>query len=279
MDWIRNLNNALQYIEDNLQEEIESHVVANVAYCSQFHFLRVFKILTGKTLGEYIRERRLSFAAQDLLSGDEKIIDIAFKYHYETPEAFSKAFKRFHGFPPSQVRKTDKLLSVAPPLYFSITVKGEKKVEYKIEHKKAFKVNGFSIDTTADKVTHDCPVLWQKIFANGQFEKLQEKQGSLGVLGICYNMNQDQEKLSYLVGIEGCALPDTKTIEIPALQWAVFPGEGELPDDLQLHWQRIFQEWFPSSQYECVDGPQIEVYLDHGDPGRYEVWIPVEVKA
>lgn len=129
MNWIGDMNNALFYIEENIKKHIDSGDVARAAHMSKFHFLRTFKILTGITVGDYIRERRLSLAAKDVISSKLKIIDIAYKYGYETPEAFTKAFKRLHGISPSDARKNRKALKAIPPLSFQITVKGAEKNE------------------------------------------------------------------------------------------------------------------------------------------------------
>lgn len=104
MDWIQGIQKAIEYIEEHITEEIDYEEAAKRAYTSSFHFQRVFGLLCGFTLGEYIRRRRLTLAGKDLLSSDMKVIDVAFKYGYETPESFSRAFQKFHGIIPSQVK-------------------------------------------------------------------------------------------------------------------------------------------------------------------------------
>ncbi len=107
MNWIENMNKALEYIEKNIEKNITSDEIARIAYASKFHFMRTFSMLTGMTLGEYIRQRRLSLAAKDIMSSNKKIIEIAYKYRYETPEAFTKAFKKLHNISPSEARKKE----------------------------------------------------------------------------------------------------------------------------------------------------------------------------
>ncbi len=276
MDWIRNLNRALNYIENRLEEDIMPDDVAKVANSSKFHFLRVFNILTDKTLGEYIRERRISVATKDILSGKFKVIDVAYKYRYETPESFSKAFKRYHGVTPSQAIKSGTDLNSSPPLYFSIQVKGEEQVKYTIEKKSSFKVAGPSIDVTSKNGENYAviPEFWQKTMVTDDYKKLTEQSGDLGTMGICYNFDPSTENFSYMIGIEGEKVNgvDFKTTEIPDLTWAIFEGKGELPGAIQDLWKKIFNEWFPATKYEHDSGPEIEIYKKDS----FEIWIPIK---
>lgn len=135
MNWITGMQNAINYIEDNITEEIDYPKVAKIAYSSSFHFQRVFSILCGFTLGEYIRYRRLSLAGEELASTNNKVIDIAFKYGYDTPESFTKAFTRFHGATPTAVRKLDAIPKSFNPLSIQLTMDGGEIMDYKIERK------------------------------------------------------------------------------------------------------------------------------------------------
>jgi len=285
VDWIKNLNSALKYIERNLEVEIDHTEVAKIANSSKFHFLRVFNILTEKTLGEYIRERRMSLATKEIMSSDQKIIDIAYRYRYETPESFSKAFKRFHGVTPSQAKKSSMILKAAPPLYFSISVKGDNPVDYKVEKKGAFKVVGPSIDVTSKDGENfiKIPQFWQNLIKSGKVEMLGKKAGPLGVMGVCYNYDMTTEEFSYMAGIEGDSFDgmETKVYEVPELTWAVFSGEGPLPDSMQIMWKKIYQEWFPATNYEHDEGPELEIYTScnpETNENSYEIWIPVKTE-
>ena len=134
MDWIESLQNAIDYIEENITEKIDYEEVAKRAYSSTFHFQRVFGITCGFTLGEYIRRRKLTLAASDLLSKKMKVIDVAFKYGYETPESFSRAFYKFHGIKPSQVKQGCSLKSFSR-LSVKLNLIGGTEMNYKIEEK------------------------------------------------------------------------------------------------------------------------------------------------
>lgn len=285
MDWIKNLNRALEHVENNILEDINHEEVANEAFSSKFHFLRVFSILTGKTLGEYIRERRLTLAAKEIIHGDKKVIDIAIKYGYDDPGAFTKAFKRFHGVTPTAATKSNNNLKATPPLKFIITVKGEEQMDYRIEKKEAFNVIGSSIDTTSRNGENykAIPEFWQESGKNGLIKEVIPKIGSLGLLGICYNFNMDTEVFKYMIAVEGDRtsgkLEDKLTI--PKHTWAIFPGKGKMPDSIQVLWKKIFNEWFPATNYEHATGPELEIYKSDADENgeeEFEIWVPVELK-
>ncbi|MFL0251996.1 effector binding domain-containing protein [Clostridium neuense] len=286
MNWIADMNNALDYVEQNLDKDIASEDVAKASHMSKFHFLRIFKILTGFTVGDYIRERRLSLSAKDVVSSELKIIDIAYKYGYETPEAFAKAFKRLHGVSPSEARKNRKNLKAIPPISFQITVKGEEKMNYKIEVKESFKVVGITrrFNSKNGDNFRGIPKFWDEVCKSGKYDILERNQGKLGVMGVCSNFNMETQDFDYSIVVEGdklCGIDNYSVIEVPKLSFAVFESIGPMPDALQEVTRRIFSEWFPATKYEHADGPEFEVYLP-GDMQakdyRSEVWIPVMEK-
>ncbi|MCD2347755.1 AraC family transcriptional regulator [Clostridium guangxiense] len=286
MNWIADMNKALNYIEENLEIDIDSGEVAKAAHMSKFHFLRIFKILTGITVGDYVRERRLSLSAKDVLSSELKIIDIAYKYGYETPEAFTKAFKRLHGISPSEARKNKRNLKAIPPLSFQITVKGEKKMNYKIEVKENFKIVGISrrFNSKNGDNFKGIPKFWNEVWENGQYKTLEQNQGKLGIMGVCSNFDMETQGFDYSIAVEGDKLDgidNYKVIEVPKLSFAIFECIGPMPNAIQEVTKRIFAEWFPATKYEHADGPEFEIYLP-GNPNaedyRSEVWIPVVEK-
>lgn len=287
MNWVKNMNDALEYIEENINKDVTSEEVAEVALSSKFHFLRIFNILTGMTVGEYIRKRRLSLAAKDIVSSDMKIIDIAHKYGYETPEAFTKAFKKLHNITPSKARKREEILKAIPPISFQITVKGEKRMDYKIVKKEGFKIAGISkkVTTKNDENFNQIPKFWNEICSNGTIDILNKSAKKSITLGVCYDFNKEQEEFSYMIGVQGeniNGIDDYDIIDIPQYSWAVFESVGPLPEALQNVIKKIFSEWFPATQYQHAGGPEIEVYLP-GNPStedyKCEVWIPIVEKA
>ncbi len=285
MDWIKNFNRAIDYVEMNITEELDYELVANEAYSSKFHFLRVFSILTGKTLGEYIKDRRLTLAANQIVSTECKVIDVAMKYCYEDHGAFSKAFKRFHGVTPTQAKNSNMILHAAPPLKFFIDVKGEEKVDYKIVKKKSFKVVGVSTEvTTKDGENYKIiPKFWKDKNSDGTINEILPHVTELGLVGICYNFNMDTEKFRYMIAVEGDSPKDNlkEILAVGEYIWAIFPGMGTMPDSIQTLWKKIFQEWFPATNYVHAKGPELEVYLGKdytSQEEKYEIWIPVELK-
>lgn len=287
MNWIGDMNRALEYIEENIQNDILSDDVAKIAHLSKFHFLRIFDALTGITLGAYIRQRKLSIAVKDVVSTNMKIIDIAYKYGYETPEAFTKAFKKLHNIPPSKARKNKENLKAIPPISFQITVKGERKMNYKIISKEEFKVAGVSkhISSKNGENLKIIPKFWDEVCNRGTYKILDKNQGNLGVLGICHNFNKELDEFDYIIAIEGNTIEGIKNPEvvvIPKNSWAVFESIGPMPHAIQDVIHRIYAEWFPATKYEHAGGPELEVYLPgHSSAEDYkcEVWIPVIEKA
>ena len=283
MNWIKDMNEALEYIEANLEDSISSEDVARKAHISKFHFLRIFNILTGLTLGEYIRKRRLSLAVREVVSTKRKIIDIALKYGYETPEAFTKAFKRLHNMSPSEARKTKKNLNAFMPLSFQIIVRGEEKMNYRIVKKEQFKVAGIKTHVTNnnDENFKIIPEFWNKIQEDGSCSILEKNKGKLGVMGICYNFDMESNEFDYIVAIEGDnihGLENYDVLNIKSNTFAIFESIGPMPNAIQSVWKRIFAEWFPATKYELADGPELEIYYP-GDPSssqyKSEVWIPI----
>jgi len=286
MNWMEGINQVLAYIEEHLLEDITPEELSKVMYSSKYHFFRQFHIITGISVKDYIRQRRLSLAGKDVVSGKEKIIDIAYKYGYETPEAFSKAFKKLHGLSPTAARKQGAQLKAIPPISFEIRVKGEEQMNYRIEKRGAFKIVGLSrkVTTKDNQNFVEIPKFWAEVNGNGTTEKMMPYTGSLGILGVCHSMEMEKEEFSYMIGVEGeelSVLKDVERIDVPAQTWAVFESIGPMPEAIQRVWQRIFSEWFPATKYEHADAPELEAYLP-GDPSaddyKCEIWIPVVEK-
>lgn len=291
MEIIKCLNNAIEYIEDNLDSNIEIDEVAKVAFTSRYHFQRMFHALTGFTLSEYIRNRRLTLAGEELCSKDVKIIDIAIKYGYESPDAFTKAFQRLHGVTPSKIKKGNVTLKAFPKLSFQISIKGECEMNYRVVEKEKFKVFGLEFLTTIvdNALYKEIPEFCDKIWDDGTHLKINEFLGypKMHMLhGIHYDFKEDGSR-RYMMGWE---VPEKeipkeyKILEISACTWVVFEGKGLMPQNLVVQdiWRRIYSEWFPSSGFEQVEGPCIEKYFwDDDEYNKYtcEVWIPVKRKS
>lgn len=287
MESLERMANSIDFIENNLDNDLKIDQVASISCMSKFHFQRMFSMVTGVTVAEYIRRRRLTLAAQELTHAKSKVIDIALKYGYETPESFSKAFRKLHGISPSIVRQDSQQLKAFPKLSFQIQLKGDVEMDYKIVEKDAFQVIGKGIRTsTVNGENHrKIPKFWDESNSNGFVKELEKDCGSMGIIGACMDFDATQEKLSYLICAEknGQAIQaDWEEKNIPASTWAVFESVGAMPDAMPKTWERIFSEWFPSTGYEHAGGPELEVYPTTGDTTaddyRCEVWIPIVKK-
>lgn len=277
MEWIDRLNRAMDYVESHL-EEPDWQEAAGIACCSLYHFQRMFALLAGVSLSEYVRRRRMSRAAADLQSG-ERILDVALKYGYSSPTAFNRAFQAVHGLPPSQAKKPGVGLKSYPPLRFAITVQGVEKMEYRIEKRDAFRIVGISAPLSQDMEENfrNVPQLWGRAAADGVIPRLAvlmdgEPKGLLGVCG-----GKDNSRYFIAAASSAPAADGLEEYTVPALTWAVFPGGGDSAEALQRLQRRVVTEWLPTSGYEYAEGPDVEVYLNP-ECTRFEVWIPV-VKA
>ena len=181
MDWLDKMNSALDYVEINLMHEIDFNVVAQKACCSNYNFQRMFSFITGTTLSEYIRRRRLTLAALELQSSDIKVIDLALKYGYDSPVSFTRAFQTLHQLTPTDARREGTTLKAYSRISFQISIKGENEMNYRIETREAFSVFGIeTISSTIGDENYLSPHgLWQKTQANGEYEKLFKDSGDL----------------------------------------------------------------------------------------------------
>lgn len=284
MDWIVRLNSAINYIEEHLTGEIDYDELARVACCSVYHFQRMFTYMAGVPLSEYIRRRRMSLAAVELQSGDEKIVDIALKYGYTSPTAFNRAFQSIQGIAPSAAKKEGVSIKSFPPISFKITVKGVEELNYRVEEKEAFRIVGLSqpLDREVENNFQVVPKMWQQASMDGSIPALAAMMNGqpMGLLGVSACNKEDEWKYFIAVATDQ-PLEEGKQWEeyiVPAATWAIFAGSGDNLSIQELE-RRIVTEWLPTSGYEYANAPDIEVYLNP-DPAnaRYEVWIPVTKK-
>ena len=279
------MQNAINYIENHLLEPIRFDEVAKAAGSSTFHFMRMFNMLTGFTVGEYIRNRRLTLAGQELALSDSKIVDIAFKYSYETHESFTKAFRQFHGISPSAARKPQAMLKSIGKLSIQVTLKGDKVLNYKFIEKESFTVVGKKAQITCRNGENFkmIPAFCNQCAHDGTCDTLEKLcADDMGIMGICGVMQNDCFDYYMAVTYTGGKIPDgMETLEIPKFTWAVFESVGPIPDAIQDVWKRIFSEWFPTNEYEHAIGPELEVY-ENSDMTKQDyksyVWIPVVKK-
>ncbi len=301
MDWVMGLQRAIDYIEDHLTEAVDYETAAAQSFSSSYHFQRVFSILCGFTVGEYIRCRRLSLAGMELAAGGAKVIDIALKYGYESPDSFAKAFQRFHGILPSQARNGSGQLKSFSRLVLKFSLEGGQVMNYRVEKKPEMTFTGYKrrfTGTPAERMDQESD-FYVSTRANQYILKGLSRDCDTGynilrgyddegydfyiasildewsanhldkVLG-----EEDAKRFEKIVVPEGMyLLCETERTRYPTL----------LFEELR---KKAVSEWLPSSGYELANAPEISVFhwfYRHGDAevndSRYiELWIPI-VKA
>ena len=279
MEWIQSINKAIEYMEEHLTEDIHCEEVAGYVHISLFHFQRTFNLLTGMTVGEYIRKRRLSLAGEELTKQDVKVIDVALKYAYNSPESFTKAFTRFHGITPSQAKRGCELKSFNK-LIVKISVEGGKIMDYRIEKKVEFRLLVYAKIFTDESSEKGIPAFWEEYYQKEMYKKAP------GYLGICAQEKKGGGEFMYGIG---CDADDVKeipegfrVIHIPAYTWAIFKCVGPTPDAIQKTWEDIYREWLPGTDYALIPDYEIENYLPGDNTSRdyvSEIWIPVAEKV
>jgi AraC family transcriptional regulator len=287
MDSLRRLNDAIGYIEENLLEDIDFKEVARRAYCSEDHFQRMFSYLAGISLSEYIRRRRLSLAAFELMNRKVRILDVAIKYGYNSPDSFTRAFQCLHGITPSEARKSGQSLKAFPRMTFQLTIKGVSEMNYRIIEKESFNLVGIKkrVPIIFNGVNPEIAAMWQSLdMENINTLKQLSNVEPMGLLSASTNFSEgrmeEKGELDHYIGVattKDCP-ENLKKLEIPALTWAVFEAVGPFPETLQNVWGRIYSEWFPSSNYQLEVGPEM-LWNEHKDVTsptfRSEIWVPV----
>ena len=255
MDWVDKLNESINYIEENLTGDISYEAISKIAGCSVYNFQRMFSYIADKPLSEYIRNRRLTMAEFDLLNNSDRIIDISLKYGYESQDAFTRAFKNFHGILPSKVRSETVQLKSCPKLSFQIKIKGEDDI-------------------------------WGNAWKDGIMKRFLDNFPGYrpsGFLGIAQGGGWgESEYMEYIIAVtnhvdtSSCeyvpVLEGMKEFSYPAGTWVIFEANGELSNAIQEVYKQFYTEWLPSSGYELANLPVIECYMQEN---QQEVWISI----
>ena len=286
MGWVESLQRAIDYMEEHIGEPVTIEEIAKEANSSVFHFQRTFAILTDCSVAEYLRRRRLTLAAQELSATDRKIIDIAYKYGYDTPEAFSKAFRRQHGVTPSEARKNVGELQSFNRLAIQVNLKGADPMKYRIVEKDSFQAVGLKREFSMRDGENESGIseLWMEVNRDGTSDAIAELNDGdiIGLLGICTNF-ENGKTMDYWIAAESTRpVPENfRQIEVPASKWGVFEVRGAMPEAIQKVWKQIYSEWFPSNQYENAGTAEMEVYPAgdaYSDDYVSEIWIPLKGK-
>lgn len=283
MEWLNNLSNAIEYIENNLDKEISYDEAARIACCSTYYFQRMFSYVVGISLSDYIRRRRMTQAAFEMQATNIKVLDVALKYGYTSPTSFNRAFQSVHGLSPIWAKAKGNVLNAYPPIRFSVNIMGGNAMSYRVEEKEAMRFVGIRIPLTLDMEENkkSVPPFWERTLKSKEFKTIcnLSNQPPTGVLGItaCHNAN---EIYYYIAAASNQPAPEGMfEYEIPAAAWVVFESDGQFKESIQSIFRRFLTEWLPFSGYTYAELPDIEVYPINKDipqAGHSEVWIAVK---
>lgn len=271
--WIEGFQESIDFMEKNLTDELDMEEIAGKAALSPFYYQRIFGALCGMTVGEYIRARRMTLAAQEFNRKDVKVIDIAVKYGYDSPDSFAKAFQKFHGITPSEAKKSGAPLRSFAPLHIKITMEGGSMLDYRIVEKAPFTIVGVKRPFHSDTSYQEIPKFWDEWLAQG------EKRPIMGTFGVCLDMRG--KEFDYWIADmyfpweeipEGC-----ETRVIPGSSWAQFPCTIQTLQDTNT---KIWSEWLPALRgYSLAGEYDIEVYLppeEGSNDMKVYIWIPLK---
>ena len=257
MNIYKNLNELIEYIENNLENNIEYVKLAQILCTNEYTTKRIFSLLANVTLSEYIRNRRLSNAGFDLFKGDEKLIDVALKYQYESVTAFSRAFEKFHGIKPSKVKSNPDKLRVYTKLQFNENMNENYEIEYRIIELDEFTLYGIGFKTTEATIRQEAPMFFAKMR-----KKYDDKYGEIDYGLVFYEARFDSDKLEYWVAYEK-QIDEFKKIIIPKSKWLVFKIHNQEAKDIQDASKKFYEKFIPSSKFKLKPLPELEYYHDN----------------
>lgn len=269
LNWIDGLQKALAYIESHLTDDLQTEDVARQACVSPFHFQRLFGAVCGVTLGEYIRNRRLAMAGEELSRGGSKVIDVALKYGYDSPDSFARAFSRFHGITPSAAKESGASLRAFSPLRITLTTEGGNTMEYKIVQKQPFTLMGVARMFNNETSYQEIPKFWDEYLS-------QEDKPVCGMFGVC--LDENGKDFKYLIADpykpwEDIPAACDTVVTFPAGTWAVFPCTMST---LQETNTRMWKEWLPAcKEYKLGGNYNLELYAPP-EQNYAELWLPLE---
>lgn len=283
MEWLKQLSQAIDYIEDHLAGEISYEEAAKIACCSTYYFQRMFSYVAGIPLADYIRRRRMTKAAFELQTSEIKVIEIGSKYGYDSPTSFNRAFQNVHGVAPTAARTEGTFLNAYPRISFSIIVTGGESMKYRIETKEAIRIVGVRTALQEDMEQNQkiVPVFWDKVLGSTLFSEICSltNKDTNRIFGVTA-YTDPQNIYYYIAAPTDKAAPESMVaFEIPAATWVIFECNGHFMESVQTIFKRFLTEWLPFSGYAYAELPDIEVYpVSNQDSkgGHAEVWIAVK---
>lgn len=301
MEFTERLQKALNYIEEHLTERLEYSDIAKQAACSNYHFQRVFGILCGITLGEYIRNRRLTLAGAELTTGNNKVIDIALKYGYDNPDSFSKAFVKFHGITPTEAKKPGAVLNSFARLSVKISLEGANMMNYRMEEMPEMILTGYKTHFTGVPYGKERYEQEEKLFISTRAKQWLLRGAAANNDAYCVITNVNDEGYDFwythildqyfrdnlynseVTGVTFMKEMNFETITVPKQMYAVFETSNRKEvidnyfDILGLR-TKLITEWLPEKGMQFAEAPEIVVYhwLPR-DERKIQIWMPVEV--
>ena len=277
MNIIKSFNDTIDYLETVLDDEIDEKKVTQLSGYSYSMFSRLFSILTETTLSEYLRSRRLTEAAIILRNTDEKIIDVAFKFGYESSDSFGTAFKNFHGFTPSEVRN-GKPFKLVSRVQLALSVRGGRSMNITIQKKQAFTVAGVNEQSINSSL---CPSVWNKLYKKYSHDELASL-GSDQSMGVCHDV-ENPSKINYMAGyivndVDKAISMGLDVLEVEEAEYAVVELVGSVPECIHNGWKYAMEVFFPEHGYIHSEKPDFEYYYEgdmHSKDYKMELWIPI----
>lgn len=278
MDWVDRMNGVMDYLETHLCEPIDTEEISRIMAWPYSAFQRSFAPITGVSLSEYLRRRRLTLAAYDLQHTDLRVVDVAVKYGYDSADAFAAAFKRLHGITPQEARMPGAKLKFYARLRFTFAIVGVEEMDYRVVNREAFSVLGVRRTTPHGGGT------WGIVKADDTQQRLLERTGNPCELGLCFGFLEDGSN-DYMCAAEwtGTEEGGFDRYDYPETTFLVFTAKGAISEGcLWKTWQRIYGEFMPQSEYCQLDLPTIERYVlwdEKNDEMLVEISIPVKKQS
>lgn len=284
---IGTLNALVDAVEQDLSSDVDIAALASDHGTTEYHLRRMFVSLAGMPVSEYIRRRRMTLAAAELILGATNLLDVAVKYGYGSTEAFGRAFRAVHGHSPAEVRDHGGPINTQPTIRFHLRVEGSTTMDVTIKEQPDFRIAGYSAEV---------PLIYEGVnphiqehvasISNEQNSRLKTLGNTQpeGILAVTWSPSPDAPEGTILTYMHGVAVSpvgevpgDLDTMDMDAGKWAVFYSEGPFPEALQQIWAATATEWFPSNPWHLRPGPSILRYIELTEThATCELWLPVE---
>lgn len=283
MEWLTQLSQAIDYIENNLEDDISYDEAAKIACCSTYYFQRMFSYVAGIPLSDYVRRRRMTKAAFELQVSEAKVMDIGSKYGYVSPTSFNRAFQKVHGASPTAARRSETILNAYPRISFSINITGGESMRYRVETKDPIRIVGVRVELQEGQEQNFkiVPAFWDTTLKSNLFTKICKlsNQHHHSIFGVTAYKNPNDIYYYIAAATEEPVPEGMVEFNIPTATWVIFECDGHFKESIQTIFKRFLTEWLPFSGYKYAELPDIEVY-PISDPkskgGHSEVWIAVK---